>query len=160
MIVGSEVANAAQQLPVSDAMELLKVYLREHLADQIRIKHLASLVALSPFYFVRTFKRHVGVPPHQYLTTVRIERARELLGTSDLSATQICARVGFTTLSHFTNTFRKHTGMTPTAYRRAVAGSVGADRPSPAERRHRASMAQDRASVRQDLATRAGLLFP
>src|SRR5207247_2169901 len=96
VIIGSDVVTqAAQQLPLPDVMELLKVYLREHLADQIRIKHLASLVALSPYYFVRTFKRHVGVPPHRYLMQVRMERARELLEGSDLSATQICHRVGF-----------------------------------------------------------------
>lgn len=149
MIIGSDVVTqAAQQLPLPDTMELLKAYLREHLADQVRIKHLASLVALSPYYFVRTFKRHVGVTPHRYLVQVRIQRARELLEQSDLSATQICHRVGFTTLSHFTNTFRQHVGMSPTAYRRANAPPRTPWRPP-----------QDLARVRQEVATRAGRTF-
>ena len=151
MIVGQEVFQAAQQLPLPDAMDLLKLYLREHLADQIRIKHLASLVALSPFYFARMFKEHVGVTPHRYLTHVRIERACELLTTSTLSSTQICPRVGFTTLSHFTNTFRKHTGMSPIAYRRAMSGPI---------RRGPWSGVQDRATMGQELAIRPGLLLP
>jgi AraC-like DNA-binding protein len=159
VIVGSDVMQAAHQLPLPDAMEVLKIYLREHLADQIRIKHLASLVALSPFYFVRVFKAHVGVPPHRYLTTVRIERACELLATSSLSATQICPRVGFTTLSHFTNTFRKHTGLTPIAYRRAVAGDrVGTDT-GPLRRGHWGGP-QDLERAGQELAIRPGLLLP
>ncbi|MFN2591178.1 MAG: helix-turn-helix domain-containing protein [Actinomycetota bacterium] len=159
MIVGSDVTAAVQHLPLPDAMEFLKVYLREHLADQIRIKHLAALVALSPFYFVRTFKEHVGVPPHRYLTTVRIERACELLATSSLTATQICARVGFTTLSHFTNTFRKHTGMTPIAYRRAVTAETAPRAGSPV-RRGPWGGPQDRATLGQQAATRPGMLFP
>ena len=157
MIVGSDVMQAAHQLPLADTMEILKVYLRDHLADQIRIKHLASLVALSPFYFVRVFKEHVGVPPHRYLTTVRIERACELLATSSLSATQICPRVGFTTLSHFTNTFRKHVGMSPMAYRRAVAGHGASDPPL---RRGHWGGPQDLARAGQELAIRPGLLLP
>jgi AraC family transcriptional regulator len=130
-------------------MELLKVYLREHLADQIRIKHLASLVALSPYYFVRTFKRYVGVPPHRYLTQVRMERARELLEGSDLSATQICHRVGFSSLSHFTNTFRQHVGVSPTAYRRDQLDRMAA--------RVSRLGSQDPARLRQERATRPGL---
>lgn len=151
MIVGQEVFQAAHQLPLPDAFDLLKLYVREHMADQLRVKHLASLVALSPFYFVRMFKQHVGVTPHAYVTNVRIERACELLTTSSLSATQICPRVGFTTLSHFTNTFRKHTGMSPIAYRRAMAEPV---------RRGSWHGSQDPARAGQELAIRPGLLLP
>jgi AraC-like DNA-binding protein len=158
VIIGSDVMQAAHQLPLADTMEILKIYLRDHLADQIRVKHLASLVALSPFYFVRVFKQHVGVPPHRYLTTVRIERACELLATSSLSATQICPRVGFTTLSHFTNTFRKHVGMSPMAYRRAVAGHRASAVP-PLRRGHWGGP-QDLARAGQELAIRPGLLLP
>lgn len=159
MILGSDVMQAAHQLPLADTMELLKIYLRDHLADQIRIKHLASLVALSPFYFVRVFKEHVGVPPHRYLTHVRIERACELLATSSLSATQICPRVGFTTLSHFTNTFRKHVGMSPMAYRRVMTAHPE-NRALPPLRRGHWSGPQDPARAGQELAIRPGLLLP
>jgi AraC-like DNA-binding protein len=154
------VAQAAQHLPLPDVMEVLKAYLRDHLAEQIRIKHLASLVALSPFYFVRTFKQHVGVPPHQYLIGVRMERACELLATSTLSATQICPRVGFTTLSHFTNTFRRHTGMSPIAYRRAVADRTAQARSEGPLRRGPWGGPQHLATSGQELAIRPGMLLP
>jgi AraC-like DNA-binding protein len=159
VIIGSDVMQAANQLPLPDVMQVLKIYLRDHLADQIRIKHLASLVALSPFYFVRVFKEHVGVPPHRYLTTVRMERACELLATSNLSATQICPRVGFTTLSHFTTTFRQHVGMTPMAYRRAMSPD-GTDADRTRLRRGHWGGPQDRARAGQELAIRPGLLLP
>lgn len=119
-MIPGDVGAAAAQLPVPEAMEMLKVYLREHLADQVQIKGLARLAALSPFYFIRMFKAQVGVPPHKYLTLVRMERAEELLRTSDLSVTQICHRVGFSSLSHFVTTFRKHAGMPPLEFRRSA----------------------------------------
>jgi AraC-like DNA-binding protein len=163
MLIGSEVVSqAAQQLPLPDVMEVLKAYLREHMADQIRIKQLASLVALSPFYFVRTFKAHVGVPPHQYLMRVRIERACELLAESPLTVTQICHRVGFTSLSHFINTFRRHSGMSPLAYRRAVregSSAVAAEMDDGTGRRAPWTRAQDRTTFEQQRAIRPGALF-
>src|SRR5438874_7217725 len=125
-MIPGDVGAAAAQLPVPEAMEVLKVYLREHLADQVQIKGLARLAAMSPFYFIRMFKAHVGVPPHQYLTQVRIERAEELLRASTLSVTQICHRVGFSSLSHFVTTFRKHNGMTPLEYRRSAVQPTSA----------------------------------
>jgi AraC-like DNA-binding protein len=165
VLIGSDVVSqATQQLPLPDVMEVLKAYLREHLAEQIRIKHLASLVALSPFYFVRTFKAHVGVPPHQYLTRVRIERASELLGETSLTVTQICHRVGFSSLSHFINTFRRHTGLSPLAFRRAVhdekATLVPAPRPGhQTDRRATWATAQHRTRLEQERAIRPGALF-
>ncbi len=158
------VSQAAQQLPMPDVMEVLKAYLREHMAEPIRIKHLASLVALSPFYFVRTFKAHVGVPPYQYLVGVRLERASELLAGTSLTVTQICHRVGFGSLSHFINTFRKHRGMSPMAYRQAVQGATGALGPVPgsgdvARRRTGWGEAQDRTRFEQERAIRPGALF-
>jgi AraC-like DNA-binding protein len=165
VLIGSDVvAQAAQHLSTPDVMEVLKAYLREHLAEQIRIKHLASLVALSPFYFVRTFKAHVGVPPHQYLVRVRIERASELLSGTSLTVTQICHRVGFSSLSHFINTFRRHTGLSPLAFRQTVREETVAlalasgSRLHP-DRRATWATAQDRTRFEQERAIRPGALF-
>jgi AraC-like DNA-binding protein len=165
VLIGSDVVSqAAQHLPMPDVMEVLKAYLREHLAEQIRIKHLASLVALSPFYFVRTFKAHVGVPPHQYLMRVRLERASELLAETSLTVTQICHRVGFGSLSHFINTFRRHTGLSPLAFRQAARGETGAlalasSSGDQGDRRATWAGAQDRTRVEQERAIRPGALF-
>ena len=99
----------------------LTQYIEEHLADEISLSSLARLVRLSPFHFSRAFKQSFGMPPHRYLTSRRIERARTLLAERRLSVTEIGLDVGFSETSSFTAAFRKVTGETPTDYRRRFA---------------------------------------
>ena len=82
---------------------------------------MAELAQLSPYHFSRAFKQTFGVPPHQYLTSRRIERAKSLLAQRKLSVTEIGLDVGFSETSSFTSAFRKVTGETPTDYRRSLA---------------------------------------
>lgn len=95
-------------------------FIEEHLADDLSLATLASLVRLSPFHFARAFKRTLGVPPHRYHTARRIERAKSLLAGDALSVTEIALAVGFGETSSFTAAFRRVTGHTPSAYRRAL----------------------------------------
>ena len=95
-------------------------YIEEHLSEDVSLATLADIVRLSPYHFVRVFKRSFGLPPHRYLSSLRIERAKSLLANQAMSVTQIGANLGFSETSSFTTTFRKHTGLTPTAYRRGV----------------------------------------
>jgi AraC family transcriptional regulator len=99
----------------------LTQYIAEHLADEISLSSLAQLVQLSPYHFSRAFKQSFGMPPHRYLTSQRIERAKTLLAERRLSVTEIGLDVGFSETSSFTSAFRKHTGETPTEYRRSLA---------------------------------------
>lgn len=87
-------------------------------ATPITIEQLSQEVALSPFYLIRLFRRVYKQTPHQYLIQVRITRAKELLRSSDLSITEICADVGFESLGSFSALFRKIAGISPSAYRR------------------------------------------
>jgi AraC family transcriptional regulator len=98
----------------------VQAYLQENLHRDVDLRSIAQEAALSPFYFSRAFTAYVGTPPYRYLIRLRVERAQELLRTSELTITQICQRVGFNSLSHFTTTFRRHTGVSPTSFRRAL----------------------------------------
>jgi AraC family transcriptional regulator len=83
------------------------------------LSQLAEVVRLSPFHFSRAFKQSFGLPPLRYVTSRRIERAKTLL-TGDTSITQVGLAVGFGETSSFTTAFRRHTGITPTAFRRGL----------------------------------------
>jgi AraC family transcriptional regulator len=87
------------------------------LAEPLRLKELADSAHLSEFHFLRAFKRAVGLSPHQYITTRRMERAKALLTTTELPISEIAWQVGFSNTSHFTSYFRKHTGVTPGSFR-------------------------------------------
>ena len=93
-------------------------YIEEHLAEPISLALLAQLVRLSPFHFCRAFKQSFSVPPHRYHTMRRIERAKILLAKPSPSVTDIGLSVGFSQTSAFSTTFRRATGMTPSAYHR------------------------------------------
>lgn len=88
-------------------------------AAPITIEQLSHEVALSPYYLIRLFRRTYQQTPHQYLIQLRITRAKELLSSSDLSITEICADVGFESLGSFSALFHKTVGISPSAYRRS-----------------------------------------
>ena len=95
-------------------------YIEEHLSEQIQLATLARLVRLSPYYFCRAFKQSLGMPPHRYHNSRRIEQAKTLLAKPELSVTNIGLTVGFSETSSFTAAFRKATGQTPTGYQRSL----------------------------------------
>jgi AraC family transcriptional regulator len=95
-------------------------YIDEHLAEEISLAELAALVRLSPHHLCRAFKQSVGLPPHRYQVHRRVERAKELLANPTLSITEIAFATGFGGSSQFATAFRKATGTTPSAFRRAL----------------------------------------
>ena len=95
----------------------IKEYMQENLHAPITLHHIASQVALSRHYLCTAFRNATGFTPHEYLTSIRIERAKQLLESSNLTVCDISATVGYGTASAFTASFRRATGMTPRAYR-------------------------------------------
>ncbi len=77
----------------------------------------AAHAGYSTYHFIRAFRETYGRTPGQYLTLRRVERAQEMLRTANLSVTEICALVGFSSLGTFSSTFKRLTGATPTEYR-------------------------------------------
>lgn len=95
-------------------------YMDEHLSEDVSLAALADIARLSTYHFVRAFKRSFGLPPHRYLSSLRMEQAKSLLANPAMSVTQVGFNLGFSDTSSFTTTFRKHIGLTPTAYRRGL----------------------------------------
>ena len=100
-------------------------YIQENLQRELRLAELSALVHMSPYHFARLFKRSTGVPPHRFLIRRRIDEARALLAARTVPIGAIARLVGFRTPSHFTTTFRRITGMTPSAYRSGAGAGVG-----------------------------------
>jgi AraC-like DNA-binding protein len=94
-------------------------------AGQVRIIELAAEAGYSREHFIRAFRAAYGETPGRYCTQRRVERACELLRSVNLSVTEICYLVGFTSLGSFSARFSEVTGMSPTAYRRAAAERGG-----------------------------------
>lgn len=103
----------------SDAVHTACRYIEENLKSDISIDQLASLVHLSKFYFIRLFKRLMGVSPYQYVQITRINRAKELLMTTDFRINEIADAVGFSSAMRFTKFFSDMTGMSPSAFRKS-----------------------------------------
>jgi len=91
------------------------------LDQELTLKALAAASYLSPFHFARLFKKLTGSSPHNYLAGIRAARAQLLLAETDLSVTEIGARVGYLSGSHFTKAFRIATGATPREFRKSLA---------------------------------------
>jgi AraC-like DNA-binding protein len=90
------------------------------LDQDLTLKALAAESYLSPFHFARLFKKLTGSSPHNYLAGIRATRAQWLLAETDLSVTEIGARVGYLSGSHFTKAFRIATGATPREFRKSL----------------------------------------
>jgi AraC family transcriptional regulator len=93
-------------------------YVRSNLSQDLSIIDLAQVAGMSPYYFLRLFKKSMHVTPRQYIIQTRIDRAKELLRSRELSIADISLQCGFTNQSHFSNVFRQITDTTPKAYRR------------------------------------------
>ncbi len=81
---------------------------------------LAASVHLSPFHFARAFKSTVGTTPWEFVTARRLDRARLLLRTTDLSVEAVATAVGLSNVSHFRRIFAAHAGCNPGRYRLQV----------------------------------------
>lgn len=101
----------------SEAVQKCCDYIEMNLGEKIRASDLASLAGYSEYYMTRKFKEETGYFISDYVKFARIERAKLLLQSTDLSILEIAGRLGFATRSYFSQAFREVTGMTPTQFR-------------------------------------------
>lgn len=116
----SDNPEGPEMLSPAMARRLAQV-VEDRLDGPIRVSDLAEEAGLSRAHFSRAFTRSFAAPPRDYILSRRIARARTMLTDTDLSASQIAMRCGFANPSHLTTSFRQEIGLTPTAYRRALA---------------------------------------
>jgi AraC family transcriptional regulator len=93
--------------------------IEESIETGTSLEALASAVDLSRTYFAKAFKVSTGLSPHSYLTSRRIDRARALLAETDETIAQIAISSGFSSQAHFTEYFRRATGLTPFNFKRS-----------------------------------------
>jgi AraC-like DNA-binding protein len=94
-------------------------------ADPLDLDDLASEAGFSRYHFAREFRAAFGETPGAYLSRRRVERAKDLLASANLTVTEICMVVGFTSLGSFSRRFTELVGCSPSEYRRRMVARGG-----------------------------------
>lgn len=108
----SPVPKHAERAVVKTLLE----YLDHHFTDNVTLRELSDVAALSEFHLLRVFRSAVGLPPHAYIIQKRVDHARRLLLTG-LPIADVALEAGFADQSHFTRAFKRIVGVTPGCYR-------------------------------------------
>ena len=103
-------------------IEIAKEYILDNYRRDISLDDISRRVNISPYYFSKLFKEETGEGFVEYLTGIRIEKAKELLTTTEYSMKEICSMVGYADPNYFSRSFKKNVGVTPTEYK-AEAGA-------------------------------------
>jgi len=118
------VTPGINNLPAGRLKRVLK-HIEANLQGELNVSGLANVASLSPYHFARAFNRAMGVPPMRYVWRRRVVYARELIAHGpDQSLGEVAYKCGFKNNSHFTEAFKRETGMTPSAFRKTIGGSL------------------------------------
>ena len=99
-------------------IRIAKQYIHQHFNEQITLEDVCAATGFSVSYFSTMFKKETGEGFSKYLIRVRIDHAKTLLQDTNLSIAEVCDRVGYSDLKHFTSTFKKMTSLNPGQYRK------------------------------------------
>ena len=113
----AEIAELAHLRRARDLMD------REY-SQPLDVPAMARQALMSPAHFSRKFRGAYGETPYSYLMTRRIERAMSLLRVGDLTVTEVCFAVGFSSLGTFSTRFTELVGIPPSTYRQQMADSA------------------------------------
>jgi AraC family transcriptional regulator len=91
-------------------------YIQAHLDQELSLDDLAAISQLSPYHFSRSFKQKLGLSPCQYIIWQRVERAKQLLQTQQMSIAEVAIACGFTHQSHLNRHFKRLVGVTPSFF--------------------------------------------
>lgn len=114
--------NATEKGIVKNSEFVLSVkhYLMNHLCESIKIPDICETLNCSKTFLHVSFKKETGYSVMEYLTSLRIEKAKELIRTTNLNMSQIADQLGFCNISYFSNSFKKCTGMNPSEYSKSM----------------------------------------
>ncbi len=115
-LLGNQVV-VRQEKSEPPAIARARAYLHEHQGEDLSLGQVAKAVNMSTFYFCKMFKKVTGINFTDYLSHLRIERAKSLLLNPNLRVSEIAFEVGFQSLTHFNRVFKKLLGQSPTEYR-------------------------------------------
>lgn len=110
--------------PIPEVLRRVQQYLHEGYAQKIGLEELAAQFNISKYHLQRSFRRYFGQSPGEYLTRLRMTRAKELLRATDLPVSEVAYRVGMENTSYFISVFHTREGTTPQQYRRSWSPSV------------------------------------
>ena len=99
-------------------------FMRYAYGRPVSLPDVAARANLSPYHFLRVYKRAYGETPHEFLTRLRIERAKTLLARGSHNVTEACFEVGFSSLGSFSSLFAHRVGLSPSEYRRYARSSI------------------------------------
>ncbi len=120
MLVLSLQADKQKESSIPDYIVYLQRYLECHFSTDISIDDMARFCGLSKYYMIHQFKRYTSVSPKEYVTSLRITRAKQLLVDTKIAAYKIGIMVGMENEANFIRTFKLQTGMTPGEYRKQM----------------------------------------
>lgn len=129
-VFAKHLSMAAEQITIQQdnaeppAIRRAKDFIQEHTTDQLSLLDVSRKVNMSTFYFCKMFKKATGVTFTEYLSLVRIAKAKNLLLNPNLRISEIAFEVGFQSLTHFNRVFRKIVGRSPTQYREQLRGAA------------------------------------
>ena len=115
---GGEVSADAASSHRIVAVERVIAAMHQREDRALCLRTMAEIANLSPYHFARTFREVTGIPPGEFLTAVRLERAKRLLVGTDLSVAEVCFEVGYESVGTFATRFKDLVGLPPGRMRR------------------------------------------
>lgn len=103
-------------------------FMRISYETPLKLPDISAQANLSPYHFLRVYKQTFQETPHEFLTRLRIERAKTLLAKGDHNVSEACFEVGYSSLGSFSVLFARHVGLPPSEYRRYARSSVAVPR--------------------------------
>jgi AraC-like DNA-binding protein len=103
----------------SDDISCVLRYMEDHLAENLRLETLAEIADLSPSGLIWKFRQQLETTPQRHFIHLRMQFAKQLLVETTLSITQIAEKCGYGDVYYFSNAFRKHTGVSPSTFRKS-----------------------------------------